>query len=108
ARLADHEIDLAFADALRDAAEHPVQIDPALRQRIQRLEAVVGGEQSQLDELKKRLASAKPADAPGLQEQSDLLDAQKSLDEDELEDARQDLIRAGGDPEGTIERLRDA
>jgi small-conductance mechanosensitive channel len=108
ARLADHEIDLAFADALREAAGHPVQIDPALRQRIQRLQAMVTGEQSQLDQLKQRLSSAKPAETAGIQEQIDLLDAQKSLDDDELEDARQDMIRAGGDPEGTIQRLRDA
>src|SRR5438105_253689 len=27
-RVADHEIDLAFADALREAAEHPTDLDP--------------------------------------------------------------------------------
>ena len=107
ARLADHEIDLAFADALREAAEHPVQIDPVLRQRIQRLEGVVRDEQSQLDQLQRRLSPAKPADAASIQQQIDLLGAQKALDEDELEDARQDVIRAGGDPGGTLQRLRE-
>ena len=108
ARLGDHEVDLAFAGALREAAGHPVQIDPALRQRVQRLEGVTTGEQAQLDQLKKRLASAKSDGAPDIQQQIDLLDAQKALDDDELEDARQDMIRAGGDPVGTIQRLRDA
>jgi len=42
-----------------------------------------------------------------VQRQIVLLEAQKALDDDELEDARQDLIRAGGDPEGTLQRLRD-
>jgi small-conductance mechanosensitive channel len=107
-RLADHEIDLAFADALREAAEHPVKVDPALRQRIQRLEGVVSDEQAHLDQLKKRLPAASAADAPAVQQQIDLLDAQKALDDDELEDAREDMIRAGGDPEGTLQRLHEA
>ena len=108
ARLADHEIDLAFVDALRDAAEHPVQIDPALRQRINRLQGTVASEQSRLDELRRRLSTAKATDTEDLQGQINLLDAQKALDDDELDDARQDMIRAGGDPAGTIQRLRDA
>jgi small-conductance mechanosensitive channel len=108
ARLADHEVDLAFADALREAAEHPPQIDPALHQRIQRLETVVSDEQSHLAQLQRRLSSAKPTDTPGIQQEIDLLGAQKALDEDELEDARQDMIRAGGDAEGTLQRVREA
>src|SRR3989442_9260124 len=110
ARLADHEVDLAFADAVREAAEHPVDLDPKFeeqRLRIQLAQATLTDEQSRLDQVRAKLASAKPNEKEGLQEQIDLLEAQEALDEDELEDARQDLIRAGGNPEGMMQRLRE-
>jgi small-conductance mechanosensitive channel len=107
ARLADHEVDLAFADALREAAEHPVEIDPELRQRILRAQAAIAGDQSRIDRLRASAASASPGEKERIQKELDLLEAQKALDDDELEDARQDLIRAGGDPEGTLQRLRE-
>ena len=109
-RLADHEVDLAFADAVREAAEHPVDLDPKFeeqRLRIQLAQATLTDEQSRLDQVRAKLASAKPNEKEGLQEQIDLLEAQEALDEDELEDARQDLIRAGGNPEGMMQRLRE-
>jgi small-conductance mechanosensitive channel len=109
ARIADHEVDLAFADALRDALAHPAEADPKneqLQLRIQMAQSTLDYEVSHLDQLKATLASAKPAEREPLQEQIDLLDAQRALDEDELEDARQDLIRAGGNPEGKMQRLR--
>ncbi len=110
ARLADHEVDLAFADAVREAAEHPVDLDPKFeeqRLRIQLAQATLTDEQSRLDQVRATLASAKPNEKEGLQEQIDLLEAQEALDEDELEDARQDLIQAGGNPEGMMQRLRE-
>jgi small-conductance mechanosensitive channel len=110
ARLADHEVDLAFADAIREAAEHPVDLDPKYeeqRLRIQLAQATLTDERSRLDQVRAKLASAKPNEKEGLQEQIDLLEAQEALDEDELEDARQDLIRAGGNPEGMMQRLRE-
>ena len=110
ARLADHEVDLAFADAVREAAEHPVDLDPKYeeqRLRIQLAQATLTDERSRLDQVRVKLASAKPNEKEGLQEQIDLLEAQEALDEDELEDARQDLIRAGGNPEGMMQRLRE-
>src|SRR6266446_5362125 len=110
ARLADHEVDLAFADAVREAAEHPIDLDPKYeeqRLRIQLAQATLTDEQSRLDQVRAKLASAKPNEKEGLQEQIDLLEAQEALEEDELEDARQDLIRAGGNPEGMMQRLRE-
>jgi len=110
ARFADHEIDLAFADAVREAAEHPVDLDPKYEEqhlRIRLAQATLADEQSRLDQVRAKLASAKPNEKEGLQEQIDLLEAQEALDEDELEDARQDLIRAGGNPEGMMQRLRE-
>jgi len=110
ARLADHEVDLAFADAVREAAEHPVDLDPKFeeqRLRIQLAQATLTDERSRLEQVRKKLASAKPNEKEALQEQIDLLEAEEALDEDELEDARQDLIRVGGNPEGMMQRLRE-
>ncbi len=107
ARLADHEVDLAFADALREATEHPVKIDPQLQGRIQHAQTALADEQSRIDYLRTTAASATPSENESIQRQIALLDAQKALDNDELEDARQDLIRAGGDPAGTLQRLRE-
>ena len=108
-RVADHEIDLAFADALREASEHPTDLDPKyedLHLRILLAQSTLTDEQSRLDKLRAQLASAKPDEKERVQEQIDLLEAQQALDEDELEDARQDLIREGGNPEGMMQRLR--
>lgn len=108
-RIADNEVDLAFAGALREASEHPPEEDPKyepLHLRILLAQSTLTDEQSRLDQLKEKLESAKAAEKEQLQEQIDLLDAQRALDEDELEDARQDLIRAGGNPEGMMQRLR--
>ncbi|HWZ83092.1 MAG TPA: mechanosensitive ion channel domain-containing protein [Terriglobales bacterium] len=110
ARIADHEVDLDFAGALLEASEHTDDKDPKneeLHLRIQLAEATLTDERSRLDQLKAKVASAKPNEKEGLQEQMDLLEAQEALDEDELEDARGDLIRAGGNPEGTMQRLRE-
>jgi small-conductance mechanosensitive channel len=108
-RIADHEVDLAFADALRDASEHPTDLDPKyedLQLRIQLAQSTLTYEQARLNELRAKVASAKADEKEKLQEQMDLLEAQEALDQDELEDASQDLIRAGGNPEGKMQRLR--
>ena len=109
ARIADHEVDLAFADALREASEHAEVVDPKneeLQLRIQLAQATLADEQLRINQLQAKVVSAKPGEKESLQEQMDLLEAQQALDEDELEDARQDLIRAGGNPEGMMQRLR--
>src|SRR5215831_19114709 len=107
-RLGDHEVDLAFADAVRDAAEHPVKPTAEARQLITRLsesEARVKAGNDRLVQLKKQIAGAPERDKDNLEQQSDLAQAQLELDQDALEDAREDLARAGGDPESKIQRL---
>lgn len=109
ARIADREVDLAFADALREASEHAEVVDPKneeLLLRIQLAQVTLADEQSRINQLQAKVVSAKPEEKESLQEQMDLLEAQQALDEDELEDAREDLIRAGGNPEGMMQRLR--
>ena len=109
-RIADREVDLAFADALRQAAELRPAEDPQHRDlylKLQQSQAALADVLSRGEILKARMASAKPGEKGRLQDQKDLLDAEQALDEDEVEDAQQELIRTGGDQETAIQRQRD-
>ena len=108
-RLADHEVDLAFAAALRNAAERsaPTAQTKPLFARVQQAQARLDADNAQLAQLKKALAAAPAAKQDDLQQQITLLSAQKELDEDEVDDARGDLARAGGDAQVRIQRLLD-
>jgi len=103
--LADHEVDQAFAAALRSAhlqARDKVLTGPALalQQRVTQLEQEIAGDKATVDRLKAAVASpagsgknAPPADDGNLQ----VAQAQLGLDSDELTDAKRDLARASGD-----------
>lgn len=103
--LADHEVDQAFAAALRSAqlqARDKVLTGPALalQQRVTQLEQEIAGDKAAVDRLKAAVASpagsgknAPPADDGNLQ----VAQAQLGLDSDELTDAKRDLARASGD-----------
>jgi small-conductance mechanosensitive channel len=109
-QFADNEVDLAFHDALRDAADHPPQNKPQNRgfyEHASQAEAQVKADQTAVDELKKQLASAAGARQGNLQEQLDVAQAQLELDQDELNDAREDLVRSGADPGSLIQRQFD-
>lgn len=109
-RLSDHEVDLAFADALREAQEHPVQLTPETRElskHVNQTEATVKADKDRIHLLTKSLAAANEADKEHIQQLLELAQAQLTLDQDELDDAKQDLTRAGGDPESNIRRLID-
>ena len=102
-RLADHELDQAFASAIRDAAaaSPPPTSGPlkALAESITQLKKRIAVEQARIAKLTQD-AAAKGSDDNGLE----LAKAQLALDEDELEDAQQDLARQGGDQHATLER----
>jgi small-conductance mechanosensitive channel len=107
-RLGDQEMDLAFATAVREAAEHP----PALSAEAKLIVAKQQKAESALDADKAQVARLTAADdkASGsrkeaLDDQLDLAKAQTELDQDEVDDAKQDLIRAGGDPQGRIQAM---
>ena len=105
-QLADHEVDLAFADALRETTLHPAASTPETTEffaRVSRAEAQVKLDQDLIDSLKKESATNKGPDQE-IQEQLDLFQAQLELDKDELEDAKGDLLRSGADPLSRIRR----
>ncbi len=104
-RLADHSVDLAFADAIREANLRPVANTPESKElfaRVSRAEAQVKSDQDLLDELKKGPARGHTPEQE-IQQQLALVQAQLELDKDELENAKSDLLRSGADP---LSRLR--
>jgi small-conductance mechanosensitive channel len=106
-RLSDNEVDLAFEDALRDAANHPAPPTPLTQElyaHVTQGEADVKADQDQVGQLKKQLAAATGAHQDSVQQQLDLAQAQLELDQDELDDAKEDLARSGADPLSRIQR----
>ena len=100
--LADHEVDLAFTTALRDAHAHPPPATPEtkeLRARIAGREALIKTDEAAVA----RLTPIKnPTDEQAQELQ--LAQAELSLHRNELDDARRDLARAGGDTESWVRR----
>ena len=102
--LADQEVDLAFASALRQAQDHPAPQNGAtkqLRDRVQSLESFLKTRQQEVNRLKKLDPSGSNDD---VQRQLEVAQARVTLLEDSLEDAKQDLLRAGGDPQTEIQQ----
>lgn len=107
-RLADYGVDLAFAGALREATEHPPAPNAEqseLASRATKAAGVVKADKELIANLTRQLASAKEAQKEDLQDQIDVAKAQLELDQDELDDAQEDLLRAGGNPRGRIQQL---
>jgi small-conductance mechanosensitive channel len=107
-KVGDHEVDLAFADSLRSAAENPPKLTPEMKAMLDRknkAEAAVKADQDRIDQLTKRLLAATEPQKDNLEDQIAVSKGQFELDQDEFEDASDDLSRAGGDPQAKIKRL---
>jgi small-conductance mechanosensitive channel len=106
-RLADHEVDQAFAMALRVTAIEPRVLAGnalALQQKVADLQQMVKEDQAHVNGL---TTSDKSAPTPGATATSDDLDmakAQLQLDSDEFADATAQLARASGDKSGQIQQ----
>ena len=107
-RLADQEMDLAFAQAVRQMSnqQRPLSAEAKeINDQLQRALQALASDQTQVIALTAALAKAKPADAQAIGDRLDLVKAQAALDQDEVDDARQDLRRAGGDPQGRMQEM---
>lgn len=104
-RLGDHEVDLVFAAALRDVTEHPPALSveaKKIQDRLRRHEKALDADNAQVAQLTAVTAKAEGAKKDQLNNQLSLAKSQQELDQDEVDDAKQDLIRAGGDPQARI------
>ncbi|MGC1620630.1 MAG: mechanosensitive ion channel domain-containing protein [Candidatus Acidiferrum sp.] len=104
-RIGDHEVDLTFAAALRDVTEHP----PALSAEAKKIQDRLTRHQNALDNDNARVAQLTAATVKvsstrkdQLNNELNLVKSQAELDQDEVDDAKQDLIRVGGDPQARI------
>jgi small-conductance mechanosensitive channel len=107
-RLTDHEVDIAFTAALRDATLHPPPLSAEAREiqaRMQQAQRGLAATQAQVAQLNAAIAKATGDQKDSLEDQLDIAEAQQELDQDEVEDAKQDLIRAGGDPQDRIQAM---
>jgi small-conductance mechanosensitive channel len=108
-KVGDHEVDLAFYDALRTAEENPPPLSPEVKQladRKEKAERALKDDQEGIVLLTRKLASAAESQKDNLQDQLDVAKAQMDLDQDEVDDASEDLEQAGGDPQSKIKRLK--
>src|SRR5215469_16114908 len=96
--LADHELDLRFAAAIRDAeAEASTPATGPLLElsnQIKQLQARVDADKMRVGDLAKDTTGA-----------LDRAQAQLDLDQDELDDAKGDFARQSGDKQGRLQRL---
>jgi small-conductance mechanosensitive channel len=108
-KVGDHEVDLAFFDALRTAEENPPPLSPESKElatRKEKAEAALKDDQEGIALLTRKLAAASESQKDNLQDQIDVARAQMDLDQDEVDDATEDLEQAGGDPQSKIKRLK--
>ena len=110
-RLADHEVDQAFAAALRQAtldAQHLTLAGDALAaaKKVERLGQLIAQDQDDVQTITEALKAPPPKNgkAPEYDEGDlEVAKAQLGLDKDELADAQQDLSRASGDQTSQIQ-----
>jgi small-conductance mechanosensitive channel len=110
-RIADHAVDLQFAQALKNAEQHP----PALSAEAKEIQTKLAAAQQALDADNARIKALTDQDAKASGAKKDSLDdalelakAQQESDGNEVDDAKQDLIRAGGDPHARIQQMAKA
>src|SRR5579871_2891383 len=94
-RIADHELDLAFTEALRDLEAHPPALNSeatAIQTRLTKSQALLTADQQRVADVTAALAQAKPDQKDKIQDQLDLAQSQFELDKDEVDEANQNLI----------------
>jgi small-conductance mechanosensitive channel len=108
-RLADFDVDQAFDNALRRARLHPPPLSPEAKDaetRMQKAEKLLAASQDRAKQLTDQVAKAAGGKKDALE--ADLIQAQadEELAQDEVDDSKEDLIRAGGDVIDRIQALK--
>ena len=109
-RLADHEVDMAFAAALHQATEHAPPIPAAARPilaKVQSSQQRVKADESEVARLKLLISKAGDSTKQQLEDKLELAQATLEVDQEDLDALQQELIRAGGDPRSKIQQLKE-
>lgn len=109
-RKADHEVDFEFTSALYRASNQNVASTPAIKailERISKDEQENAQLQADVARLTKLAENAKDDQKESITQQLDLTKSRQELVDDEIDDAHQDLERAGGDPQRQVQRMVD-
>jgi small-conductance mechanosensitive channel len=104
-KLADHEVDQAFAFALRGGGmqTHPLSPEAVeLQGKVTALQQTLADDKAHVDTLTAAAKASGVASVDG--DELDIARAQMGLDQDELTDATGDLARASGDQRGKIQQ----
>ena len=107
-RLADKASDLAFAQAVWRMASRPVAGTAEAQQinaRLQEALRTLANDKATVDRLTAQVAKAGATDAQKLKDQLELAKAVATLDQDEVDDAQQDLMTAGGNPQSGFDEM---
>ncbi len=106
---ADHELDLAFAAALRHLEAHPPPLSPEalqIQQHLQDRQKTLAADQESLKRLTAQLAQAADPDKAAIQDRIDLVQSQVELGQDVIQEANQDLMQAGGNVHQRIQMMQ--
>src|SRR5215470_13583002 len=109
--LGDHDLDLAFDIALRNADAHPVALSNEAKEiqtRLQKAQKVQQSLQSQVAQLTAEIVKATGDKKQALDDQLDIAKSSLELANDEVADAEGDLDDAGGNQRGRIEQLKQS
>ena len=107
-RLGDKEMDLAFADAVRASARQVRNITPqvrAIQARLEEANQSLAEDQKRVTELAHAESTATAVEKSAISDRLALTRARAELDQDEVDDASQDLTRAGGDAQGRVQAI---
>src|ERR1700722_15504220 len=105
-RLADHEVDQAFSQSLRQASLAKPNLSGkalVLQKRVTELQETIKNDQARIASLSAG-AGKKPAGADSNDSDLKIAKAQLGLDQDELNDSIEDLARESGDPRVNLQQ----
>jgi small-conductance mechanosensitive channel len=108
-RLADYEVDLAFDTALSEARLHPPPLSPEAKeidQRLQKAEKIFKADQERAKLLAEQIVKAPENKREAVELDLIQAEADLDLDQDEVDDAKQDLYRAGGNLVDRIQAMK--
>src|SRR5258708_11665632 len=107
-RLIDHELDLAFESARRNAETHPPDLSAEAKRfeaQLENAQALQNADQALVDRLTAEAAKSGGNAKADLNDRLAEAKEQLESDDDEVDDAAQDLTRAGGGKKQRIRQL---